>query len=72
MSDDTEIKYLRIEISDKGTIEVSGTAEFVDSLSALFVSGIAKNVQYRAQRKDVLVTVEAKKMPKSSEKGGKK
>jgi len=50
VSDDTEIKYLRIEISDKGTIEVSGTAEFVDSLSALFVSGIAKNVQYRAQR----------------------
>jgi len=72
MSDETETKYLRIEISGSGTIEVRGTVEFVDSLSDLFVSGIAKNVEHRGQRKGVRVKVEAKELPKSSENGGKR
>ncbi len=71
MSDEIEAKYLRIEISGNGTIEVRGTVEFVDSLSALFVSGIALNVQHRAQRKGVGVKVETKELTQPSEKGGK-
>ena len=72
MSDDTKSKYLRIEISDNGTIEVRGTDEFVDSLHTLIVSGITENVKHRAQRKGVGVKVETEKRPESFKKGSKK
>ncbi len=58
MSYEAAAAYLKLEISGSGTIEVRGTPEFVDALRELFVSGIALNVEHRAQRKGVRVQVE--------------